>query len=139
MVRLILAVLLGLLVALACLLAMQFAATWLMPPPPGTVVLDEADLVRLVESEPLARKALTLASWMLSSFLGALVAARVAGRRRNGAALCVGGLILAGVLLYVATTPPPAWIGILGLLAPVPLAWLAARLAGRRDGAPTVP
>ena len=46
---------------------------------------------------------------------------------------------LAGVLLYVATTPPPAWIGILGLLAPVPLAWLAARLAGRRDGAPTAP
>ena len=43
-----------------------------------------------------------------------------------------GALILAGVLLYVTTTPPPAWITVLGVLAPLPLAWLASRLAARR-------
>ena len=131
MVRTILAVLVGLFVALACLLAMQFVAQLLSPPPAGLVVVDEADLVRLIESEPIARKALTLASWMLSSFLGALVAAGLARAHRRGAAICVGALILAGVLLYVTTTPPPAWITVLGVLTPLPLAWLASRLVAR--------
>ena len=132
MVRTILAVLVGLFVALLCLLAMQFVAQLLSPAPAGLVVVDEADLVRLIESEPIARKALTLASWMLSSFLGALVAAGLARTHRRGAAICVGALILAGVLLYVTTTPPPAWITVLGVLTPLPLAWLASRLVARR-------
>ena len=131
MVRTILAVLVGLFVALACLLAMQFVAQLLSPAPAGLVVVDEADLVRLIESEPIARKALTLASWMLSSFAGALVAARVGKAHRTSAAVCVGALILAGVLLYVTTTPPPAWITVLGVLTPLPLAWLASRLVAR--------
>ena len=132
MVRTTMAVLAGLFVALVCLLAMQFLAQWLYPVPAGAIVLDEADLVRLIESEPLARKVLTLASWMLASFLGAWVAARIGRTRHAGAALCVGALILAGVLLYVATTPPPTWIAIVGILSPIPLAWLASRLAARR-------
>ena len=135
MVRTILAVLVGLIAALACMLAVQFVAQLLYPAPAGLVVQDEADLVRLIESEPVARKALTLLSWMLSSFVGALVAARIGGAHRAAAAVCVGALILAGVLLYVATTPPPAWIAIVGVLAPIPLAWLAARLAARRADA----
>jgi len=132
MVRTILAVLVGLFVALACMLALQFVAQLLYPAPTGLVVLDEADLVRLIESEPVARKALTLLSWVLSSFAGALVAAGIGKAHRTAAALCVGALILAGVLLYVATTPPPAWIAVIGILAPVPLAWLASRLVARR-------
>lgn len=135
MVRTILAVLVGLFAALACMLAMQFVAQLLYPAPMDLVVRDEADLVRLVESEPVARKALTLASWLLSSFIGALVAARIGKAHRTAAAVCVGALILAGVLLYVATTPPPTWIAAVGILAPVPLAWLASRLAARRAGA----
>ena len=136
MVRTILAVLAGLFVALACMLAVQFVAQLLYPAPTGLVVRDEADLVRLIESEPVARKALTLVSWMLSSFAGALVAARVGKAHRTSAAVCVGALILAGVLLYVATTPPPAWIAIVGILAPIPLAWLASHLVARRVDAP---
>ncbi len=132
MVRTILAVLVGLFAALACMLAMQFVAQLLYPAPAGLVVHDEADLVRLVESEPVARKALTLASWLLSSFVGALVAARIGKAHRTAAAVCVGALILAGVLLYVTTTPPPAWIAVVGLLAPVPASRLAVRRAGAR-------
>ena len=132
MVRTILAVLAGLFVALACMLAVQFVAQLLYPAPTGLVVRDEADLVRLIESEPVARKALTLASWMLSSFAGALVAARIGRTHRAAAAVCVGALILAGVLLYVATTPPPTWIAVVGILTPVPLAWLASHLVARR-------
>ncbi len=136
MVRTILAVLVGLIAALACMLAVQFVAQLLFPAPAGLVVRDEADLVRLIESEPVSRKALTLASWLLSSFLGALVAARIGRTHPTAAAVGVGALVLAGVLLYVATTPPPAWIATAGILAPVPLAWLASRLAARRAVAP---
>ena len=132
MVRTILAVLVGLIAALACMLAVQFVAQQQYPAPTGLVGRDEADIVRLIASEPVARKALTLASWMLSSFAGALVAARVGKAHRTGAAICVGALVLAGVLLYVATTPPPTWIAVAGILAPIPLARLASRLVARR-------
>src|SRR5690606_24863060 len=54
-----------------------------------------------------------------------------------GAALWVGGLIVAGVLLNVALPPHPTWMTVLGVLLPLPAAWLAARLASPRVRPPS--
>src|SRR5690606_14251306 len=105
MIRMVFAAMLGLVVALVVMLCLQYLGLLLLPPPPGIAVESEADLVRLVESESISRKAWLLVSWITASFTGALVAARTGGRRQVGAALSVGCLILAGVLLYVTTTP----------------------------------
>ncbi len=133
MIRTVVAVLLGLVVALATMLLVEYLGMSLFPLPPGIQLDNEQDLARLVESATLGKKLWVLMAWALASFTGALVASRIGGRRRVGAALCVGGLIVAGVLLNAALLPHPAWMTVAGVLLPVPLAWLAARLATPRD------
>ncbi|WP_407351072.1 hypothetical protein [Luteimonas sp. R10] len=126
------AVLLGLLVGVATMLALEYAGMALFPPPAGLDLQDEADLARLIASASTGKLLWVLGSWCLAGFAGAWVAARLALAHRLLAGLAVGGLIVAGVALNVAVLPHPLWMTLAGLLLPIPLAWLAARLAARR-------
>jgi len=136
MIRTVVAVVLGLVVALATVLLVEYLGMSLFPLPPGIDLDREEDLARLVASATLGKKLWILMAWTLASFVGAAVAARVARRHPTGAALCVGGLIVAGVLLNAALLPHPAWMTMAGVLLPVPAAWLAARLAAGRRAPP---
>jgi hypothetical protein len=69
--------------------------------------------------------------WALAAFVGAWVAARIA-RHRRAAALVIGLLVLAGVIANIAMIPHPLWMTVAGLALPLPLAWLAARIASPR-------
>lgn len=132
MIRTIAAVLLGLLVALATMLLVEYLGMSLFPLPPGLRLDNEHDLARLVESATLGKKLWVLMGWSLAAFVGGLVAAKISRRHRVGAALSVGALIVAGVALNAALLPHPAWMTVAGVLLPLPLAWLAARLARPR-------
>src|SRR5690606_24567780 len=110
MVRSTFAVLLGLVVALAAMLLLEYLGMSLFPLPPGFDLDSEADLARLVESAGMGKQLWVLMGWTLAAFAGGWVAARTTLRHRLGAALWVGGLIVAGVLLNVALLPHPAWM-----------------------------
>ena len=138
MVRSTFAVLLGLVVALAAMLLLEYLGMSLFPLPPGFDLDSEADLARLVESAGMGKQLWVLMGWTLAAFAGGWVAARTTLRHRLGAALWVGGLIVAGVLLNVALLPHPAWMTVLGVLLPLPAAWFAARLARPRARPPTL-
>ena len=138
MVRSTFAVLLGLVVALAAMLLLEYLGMSLFPLPPGFDLDSEADLARLVESAGMEKQLWVLMGWTLAAFAGGWVAARTTLRHRLGAALWVGGLIVAGVLLNVALLPHPAWMTVLGVLLPLPAAWFAARLARPRARPPTL-
>lgn len=139
--RTVLAVLAGLLVAIAVMLAVEGLALQLWPPPPGLDLRDEADLARLVALATPAKMLAVVAGWALASFAGGWVAARLARRHRLTAALVVAALIVAGVLFNAASIPHPLWMNALGVLLPLPLAWLAARLVGAdaASAPPSVP
>jgi hypothetical protein len=137
MIRTIAAVLLGLLVAMATMLLVEYLGMSLFPLPPGIDLDSEEDLARLVASATLGKKLWVLLAWSLAAFAGAAVAARTSRRHPRGAALSVGGLIVAGVLLNAALLPHPAWMTVAGVLLPVPVAWLAARLSARPAAAPS--
>ena len=137
MVRSTLAVLLGLLVALATMLLLEYLGMSLFPLPPGIDLDSEADLALLVESAGVGKQLWVLMGWTCAAFAGGWVAARTTLRHRVGAALWVGGLIVAGVLLNVALLPHPTWMTVLGVLLPLPAAWLAARLASPRVRPPS--
>ncbi|MGI8561933.1 MAG: hypothetical protein ACR2J7_11000 [Luteimonas sp.] len=130
--RTVLAVVAGLVVALLAMVSVEFLALQLWPPPPGFVLEDEADLARLVELATPAKKAAVVFGWALASFLGGWVAARVSHRHRTGAAVAIGVLVVAGVVFNAANIPHPMWMNVLGVLLPVPMALLAARLATKR-------
>ena len=138
MVRSRLAVLLGLLVALAAMLLLEYLGMSLFPLPPGIDLHSEADLALLVESAGVGKQLWVLMGWTFAAFAGGWVAARTTRRHRVGVALWVGGLIVAGVLLNVALLPHPTWMTVLGVLLPLPSAWLAARLASPRVRPPSI-
>ncbi len=136
MVRSTLTVLLGLLVALATMLLLEYIGMSLFPLPPGVTLETEEDLARIVAAAGPGKQAWVLMGWTLAALAGGWTAAR-AGRRRTGEALAVGGLIVVGVLANVAMLPHPAWMTTLGMLLPLPAAWLGARLARTRAVPPT--
>jgi uncharacterized membrane protein len=130
--RTVLAVVAGLVVALLAMMAVEFLALQLWPPPPGFVLENEADLASLVEMATPAKKVAVVFGWALASFLGGWVAARLSHRHRKVAAVAVAGLVVIGVVFNAANIPHPMWMNVLGVLLPVPLALLAARLANKR-------
>lgn len=136
MIRSTLAVLLGLVVALATMLLLEYLGMSLFPLPPGIDLDNEDDLARLVASATTGKKLWVLMGWTVAAFAGGWVAARTSRLHRIGAASAVGLLIVAGVMLNAAMLPHPVWMTIVGVLLPVPVAWLAARLAAPRTPLP---
>jgi len=127
MIRTVVAVLLGLVAALATMLLVEYLGMSLFPLPPGINLDNEDDLARLVASASTGKKLWVLMGWTLAAFVGGWLASRISRRHRRGAALAVGALIVAGVLLNAAMLPHPAWMTVAGVLLPLPVAWLAAR------------
>lgn len=135
MIRATLAVLLGLLVALATILLLEYLGMSLFPLPPGIDLDSEEDLARLVAAAGPGKQSWVLLGWTLAALVGGWVAARVG--RRAGPALAVGALLVAGVLLNAALLPHPLWMTLLGVLLPLPAAWAGARLARPRAALPS--
>ncbi|MDH5824417.1 hypothetical protein QFW77_15695 [Luteimonas sp. RD2P54] len=125
------AILLGLAAAVAIMLALEYAAMAVFPPPAGLDLQSEEDLARLVESAGTGKLLSVLLGWCAANFGGAWLAARVAHGHRAVAAYAVGALMVAGVAINVAMLPHPLWTTVAGLALPLPLAWLALRLVAR--------
>ena len=130
MIRTMFSVMLGMLVAMMVMLGLEFVGAWLVPMPTGQLG-NEADLAEIVANAPTAKLVWVLAGWLLAALCGGWVAARLARVRRMGAAIAVGVLILLGVVLNAWMLPHPLWMLLIGVIAPVPLAWAGGRLALR--------
>ena len=131
MLRTILGILAGLVAMFATITAIEFCGQLVFPPPPGLDPTDPAQLERVMALLPLGAKALVVAAWAAGAFVGGWLAARIARHPRVAAGV-VGGVVALGVVAMVAEMPAhPWWMSALGLLLPVPLALLAARLARR--------
>lgn len=127
MVRLVFAIVLGMVAGVATMLSMEFAGMALNPPPPGAIA-DEADLALMVMRAPLQKQLMVVAGWGLAAFVGGWVAARTTRLHVTAAAVGVAALIMAGVVLNAVMLPHPIWMPVAGVLLPVPLALLAVRL-----------
>jgi hypothetical protein len=132
MLRSLLAIVAGLITAMLVIFGVEAAGMLLFPPPVGMRLETEADLARLVAMSSPAAKAWLVFGWALGSFVGAWVAARISVRHRRIAALAVALFIVAGTVMNAMVIAHPMWMNLLGLLLPVPLALLAARLVGPR-------
>ena len=131
MLRSILAVLAGLVVAWITVSLFEFASMHTFPPPPGVDVHDPQQLALLIAQMPVGALALVLAGWIVGALDGGLVATLVA--RRRVPAVVVGVLVMLGAFLMVAMVPHPMWMSIAGVLLPVPSALFGAWLVRGRD------
>ena len=134
MLRSILAVLAGLVVAWITVSLFEFASMHAFPPPPGVDVRDPQQLAALVAQMPVGALGLVLAGWVVGALDGGLVATLISKRRVP--AIVVGVLVMLGAFLMVAMVPHPMWMSIAGVLLPVPAALFGAWLVrGRKTAA----
>ena len=129
--RTILGILAGVIVAWLAMTICEFASLFLHRPPAGLDLRDPQALAAHIAAAPLSAMLVVVVGWALAAFVGAWVAARIA-RHRRAAALVIGLLVLAGVIANIAMIPHPLWMTVAGLALPLPLAWLAARIASPR-------
>lgn len=106
-------------------------AKFFFPPPAGIDWNDAAAVAAFAASLPTAAMAMVLSGWLLGAFVGAAVAALIATQHRVTCALVVGGLVVAGTIQSAMSFEHPTWMIAAGVLLPLPLAYLAARLADR--------
>jgi hypothetical protein len=138
--RTILGMLVGVVVAVLVIMAMEMLGHHFYPPPSGLDVTDpanEAAFAQFVATMPFGGKVMVLLAWLVGTFLGALAAAKIA-RHQTAAALLVALVVISGVIGMIMEIPHPAWLSILGLLLPIPVALLAVRLVYRRSTLPRV-
>jgi hypothetical protein len=98
------------------------------PPPAGVDVSDPKALAGLMDKIPVGAKIAVVVAWALGSLAGGCTAASFGTNRRTVLALAVGGVLLALGGYSLVTIPHPAWMMALGILLPLPMAWMGSRL-----------
>lgn len=131
--RTILGMVAGVVVMFVTIMGIEAVGHLAYPPPPGLNPMDpqhEAAFAQFVAQLPFAAKAMLVLAWAAGAFLGGLVAAKIAVHQ-NAAAIFVALVVMSGVVAMVIRVPHATWLGIAGLLLPIPVALLAARLVHR--------
>lgn len=130
MLRTIFAVIAGLLATMLVITVVELASSkFLFPPPPSLDYTDMAAVNAFVASMPVAAILVILAGWLLGTFVGAFVTAKFAVKFRLPAALLIGAFIVVATAMNAMNVTHPTWMIVAGLLLPIPVAYLAARLA----------
>lgn len=135
MLRILLALVVGVLVAFTVVAVGEAVGHWIYPPPPGTDLSDPEALKTLMATLPTQAIAAVLVAWAAASFLGGAVAGAIA--RRRWAALAIGGVILAVGAATMVMIPHPLWFMIGSVPATLLPAWTASLvIQGQRLGMP---
>ena len=128
--RLVLGVLAGLVVMYLVVAGIEYLSHALYPPPPGLSPTNTADIGAVLAAAPVAALALIVVAWIVGAFAGGFVAAKISRPWPRSAAIVIGLFVLLGVVGMILMAPGhPTWMAILGLVLPVPMALLGARIA----------
>jgi hypothetical protein len=129
-VRSILAVIVGMLVAFVLIALIEAIGVRLYPSAARLDRTDQESLKRLVASMPLAAKLCMLVAYAAGSVAGGWVAARLAPRARMMHAMIVAALLFGAGLMNLMTIPHPAWFWVASSLIYWAGAWSGAQAAG---------
>jgi len=130
MTRLILAVLGGLIAAFGLVFITDALFHYLSPsastmPASG----DREAMGAYVASQPAEALAAIIAGWAIATFVGAAIAARVAGRGERPGWI-VAGLFLLATAANFAMVPHPTWMVLSAIVVIVAAGWLGAKVGG---------
>ena len=130
MLRTILGIVAGVVVAFVVLMGLEMAGHAAMPPSAGLDPADPEDLKQMVASASTAAKAWVVFAWFAAAVAGGWVARRLS--RASWAGWVIAGLIVVGGIANIMMIPHPLWMQIAAVAAPLLGGWLVTRLpAGR--------
>ncbi len=84
---------------------------------------------RFIAGMAMGAKSITVLSWLVAAFAGALVAARLSHAADRLAAAVIGGAVLAAVVASLVLLPHPRWMAVTGVVGVPLLSYLALQLA----------
>lgn len=121
MVRRIAAVLVGILVFVACVSMMDMLSHEVHPLPAGANPHDPLTLAAHVEAAPFPAMAIVVLGWLVGTFLGSLVICLIDKQRPMIGVAILAALAEAGVLMNAMMLPHPLWMTASGIVL-IPLA-----------------
>lgn len=123
-------VVLGLIVGLLIILAVEGVGHTIFPPPPGVNLTDPAQAATVMSKIPFPAKIGVLMAWFLGTLSGASAANLIAGRRAWSGRI-VGVTILALAILNMTKTQHPPWMAVAVVAAILFGAFVADRAFGK--------
>jgi hypothetical protein len=132
MAKRILAVLAGILTGFVIVFIGDATTHKMHPPPPGIENMSRETLGEYVTTIPTLILVVMVIFWLLSSFLGAMVAALIARSNWRGVALITGAILMAAALANLAFIPHPTWMLIVAIVGYLPAAYLGGYLVRGR-------
>ena len=135
--RTIAGILVGIVIAVALVFAIEAIIGLIVPAPPGFDMRDPEAVSARVSSLPRWVILLVLVGWLVGTGLGSWAAVRISRMRVLWPGLVVTAVIFLGTLYNVMTIPHPIWFVAISLIA-IPVAgWLGSR-SGAAAAAPGV-
>lgn len=139
MVRTIVGILVGIVIAVATVFAIEQIVHLFAPAPPDFDMRDPEQVRARVASLPVTAFVLVLLGWVLGTALGSWAAVRISRAGASWPGLAVGAAIFAATLYNVVTIPHPIWFAVVALIG-IPIAsWLGAKRARGRASPPSMP
>lgn len=136
MVRLILAIALGLVLGAAANMALVMVGGHVIPPPPGTDMTTAEGITAALPQLAPRHFLFPFLAHAVGTLVGAFVAAKIAAGHAWGGALVVGAFFFVGGVLAARMIPAPTWFIATDLIcAYFPFAWLGHWLARARRNA----
>lgn len=126
MLRTVLGIVAGVVLAFAVMMAMEMVSYAAFPPPAGLDPADPEDVKRIVASASTAAKAWVVFGWFVSAVAGGWLARGLS--RTRWAGWVIAGLIVIGGVANVMMIPHPLWMQIAAVAAPLLGGWIVTRL-----------
>lgn len=128
MKRKIFAVVLGVIVAVVLIIAVE-ALSHIVYPLPDSVDANDMEALRAyVMGAPIGALLFVMAAWIAATLIGGLLACRIARETPLVYAAIIGGLVLLGTVINLLSLPHPLWFSITSVLAIIATIFLTGRL-----------
>lgn len=119
----ILSVILGFIVASIVIFAFEWIGTYLHPSLQHIDPKDPKAIADMMNQMPFTAFLWLLFGYVVGSFVGGLTATMISGRQNFIPSIIVGIILTAGGIINVVTIPHPFWFVVISNLAYLPFAW----------------
>jgi len=124
----VLAVVVGVVAGFAIVFIGDATSHSLSPLPKGLDYTNRDEMRVYIESIPISVLIIMVIFWLASSFLGAMLAARINRANWKRTALITGGILMAAAILNLAMLPHPGWMWVVALVGYIPAAFFGGWL-----------
>lgn len=128
MQRKISAVVLGVVVAVVLIIAIEALGHSAYPLPEGLDISNSEAMQAYVMGLPIGALLFVMGAWLVATLAGGLLACFIARETPLVYAAIVGGLVLLGTVINLMSIPHPPWFSITSVLAIIAMIFLTGRL-----------